>query len=437
MYTAKEVINFAQVNDVKFIRLSFCDLFGNHKNIAIMPDELERAFTSGIPFDASSVQGFTNANRSDLFLFPDPPTMRVLPWRPQRGRVIRLYCDIRYPDGTPYIGDTRRLLKEALRRAELMGYHCRTGAECEFYLFKTDDNGFPTKMAYDTGEYFDIAPLDKGENVRREICLTLEEMGIKPRASLHAQGPGQNEIDFTYDDILPTADNFMTLKAVVKAIAAKNGLFASFMPKPIPDKSGNGLHVNLSLIKDGENIFSQAPKHSLEAESFIAGVLERVPEITAFLNPLTNSYARVGCFGAPRYVSWSHQNRSQLIRIPAADVEDNRMELRSPDPAINPYLAWALLLNAGLDGVEKGLILPPALDIDLYTADAAIIKQLTMLPQSLTEALLQAEQSEFVQHFMGEELLNKYIALKAAEAAEYDQTADKAVYDHEKYFNRV
>jgi glutamine synthetase len=254
-YTMKEILEFVGENDVKFIRLAFCDLFGTQKQISIMPDELERAFESGISFDASAIKGFEDVSKSDLFLFPDPTTLSLLPWRPQQGRVARFFCDIKNPDHTPYICNTRNLLKSAVKRCEDMGYICQVGSECEFYLFMTDENGNPTMITHDEGGYLDISPLDKGDNVRREICVSLEEMGIKPEASHHEQGPGQNEIDFKYSDALTSADNFMTFKSVIKAIAAKNGLYASFMPKPLLDQSGNGLHINLSLSENGFNIF--------------------------------------------------------------------------------------------------------------------------------------------------------------------------------------
>jgi glutamine synthetase len=437
MYTAKEIIEFVRGNDVKFIRLSFCDLLGQHKNIAIQPDEIERIMNEGASFDGSSVIGLGDAEQSDLLLFPDPSTMRLLPWRSQRGRVIRLYCAIKKPDGTPYEGDTRRLLILAADRARDLGYACRAGAECEFYLFKTDDSGQPTADTYDEGGYFDIAPLDKGENIRREICLTLEEMGIKPEASHHERGPGQNEIDFKYDAILSTADNLMTLKAVVKAISAKNGLFASFMPKPLLEQSGNGLHLNLSLFRAGENIFREPPEQSPEASGFIAGILDKIGEITAFLNPLTNSYARLGTPGAPGYISWSHVHRAQLIRVPAISAEEARMELRSPDPAINPYLALALVLHAGLDGIEQARKLAPPRDVNLSGADAKALKGLQILPSSLTAALKQAGQSAFVRNIVGPELLERYIALRRAAAADYDQAADQAEFDRVRYFKTV
>ena len=347
--TASEVLGFVKENDVKFIRLSFCDLFGMHKNISVIADELQSAFESGISFDAHAIRGFRDVTRSDLLLFPDPATLTVLPWRPGTGRVARFYCDIKNPDGSAFYHDGRGLLKQMIQRCAEMGYVCKIGAECEFYLFKTDDNGEPTDVTLDTGGYLDISPLDKAEDIRREICLTLEEMGIRPETSHHEQGPGQNEVDFQFSDALSCADNFQTFKSVVKAIAARNGLFASFMPKPVAGAAGSGLHVNLSLVQDGRNIFTNADEgHCGIAESFIAGILSRTPEITLFLNPLANSYERFGEFEAPKYVSWSHQNRSQLIRIPAASGEKVRMELRSPDPSLNPYLAFALILAAGL-----------------------------------------------------------------------------------------
>ena len=280
--------------------------------------------------------------KSDLLLFPDPATLTVLPWRPGPGRVVRFYCDIKNPDGSAFSHDTRAILKRVAAKFEELGYVCKIGAECEFYLFKTDANGYPTDVPFDNAGYLDIAPLDKGENIRREIALCLEEMGIKVETSHHEQGPGQNEIDFKFGDALATADNLLTFKSAVKVIAARNGLFASFMPKPIAETAGSGLHVNLSLVKGGQNIFKSREKgHSEIAESFIAGILAKTPEITVFLNPICNSYLRFGSFEAPKYVSWSHENRSQLVRIPAAAGERVRMELRSPDPSVNPYLAFA------------------------------------------------------------------------------------------------
>ncbi|MCL2108833.1 MAG: glutamine synthetase family protein [Oscillospiraceae bacterium] len=414
--TASEVLEFVKENEIKFIRLNFCDLFGVQKNISIMADVLPSAFEHGVSFDAHSIRGFRDVTESDLFLIPDPASLMVLPWRPGPGRVARFYCDIKNPDGTPYSHDSRAILKTVTQKAEKMGYNCKIGAECEFYLFKTDDDGEPTQTTLDKGGYLDIAPLDRCGDIRREICLILEEMGINPQTSHHEQGPGQNEIDFKFDDALTSADNLQTFKSVVKAIAARNGLYASFMPKPLPDAAGSGMHVNLSIAQNGLNIFKNIGEgHSDIAESFIAGILEKTPEITAFLNPLANSYERFGNFDAPKYVSWSHQNRSQLIRIPAAFGEKTRMELRSPDPSMNPYLSFALLIAAGIDGIERKTALPPAVDADLYTADTAVTSKLQLLPDSLEKALDLAKNSFLVRTTIGNDLLQKYITLKESE----------------------
>ena len=436
--TVREVLEFVKENDVKFIRLGFCDLFGFQKNISVMPHELPAAFESGVSFDAHAVKGFRDITESDLFLFPDPSTLTILPWRPGPGRVARFYCDIKNPDGTAFPHDARALLKGVEARGEKMGYVCKIGAECEFYLFKTGEDGEPTDAAIDRGGYFDISPLDKGENIRREICLTLEEMGIRPESSHHEQGPGQNEVDFKFSGALNCADNILTFKSVVKAIAARNGLYASFMPKPLPVAAGSGMHVNLSLAQNGQNIFkNRSEGHSKAAESFIAGILSKTPEMTLFLNPLANSYERFGEFEAPLYVSWSHQNRSQLVRIPAATGEKVRMELRSPDPSLNPYLAFALILSAGLDGIEGGAPLPPPLDIDLYAADESATAPLARLPDSLDRAIALAEGSGFVKGVTGGELLKKYIAIKKEEAAEFAAAKDRAEFCREKYFYTV
>ena len=433
--TASEVLEFVKENDVKFIRLGFCDLFGVQKNIAIMADELPSAFENGVSFDAHAINGFRDAVRSDLLLFPDPATLTVLPWRPGPGRVARFYCDIKNPDGSAFSFDGRALLKQVVRRAEKLGYSLKIGAECEFYLFKTDEDGLPTDVPFDRGGYLDIAPLDRCEDIRREMCLSLEEMGLTPEASHHEQGPGQNEIDFRFSDALSCADNLQSFKSMVKAIAARNGLFASFMPKPIPNAPGSGMHVNLSLSKNSRNVFKNAGEgHSQAAESFIAGILAKSAEITLFLNPIANSYDRLGQFEAPKYVSWSHQNRSQLIRIPAAFGERARMELRSPDPALNPYLAFSLIIAAGLDGIENGIKLPSAVDADLYSAGEEIVSKLTVLPTSLEDAVYIAENSAFAARVLGEELLFKFSSAKKTESAELAAAKDKAAFYAQRYF---
>ena len=391
LYTADEVFDFVEQEDVKFIRLSFCDICGKQKNISILPGELRRAFEHGISFDASAICGFGEAVHSDLLLFPNPSTLNILPWRPTHGKVVRMFCDIRYPDGTPFERDCRMILRRAAEEAAKRGLTVHFGPEFEFYLFKTDEDGEPTRVPLDHAGYMDVAPEDRGENVRREICLTLLDMGVQPESSHHEEGPGQNEIDFRYSDAMTAADNAMNFITVVKAISGRNGLYADFSPKPLEGESGNGLHINISLeSRDGVDYTS----------AFMAGIIEHIREITAFLNPTEASYRRLGEKKAPRYITWSPENRSQLIRIPAAKGPYQRFELRSPDPMTNPYLAFALLIYAGLDGVEQGLTPPEAVDVNLYTADASVTDSLPRLPGSLTEAREEALRSPLVQRVL-------------------------------------
>ena len=397
LYTEEDVFSYVETEDVKFIRLVFCDISGRQKNISIMPQELKRAFSQGISFDASAVTGFGDTAESDLFLFPIPSTLAVLPWRPSRGKVVRMFCRICYPDGRPFPLDCRALLSKAIREARELGLSVQIGAEFEFYLFKTDADGNPTTQPFDHAGYMDMAPEDKGENVRREICLTLESMGILPESSHHEEGPGQNEIDFRYSDALSAADNAMHFKTVVKTAALRNGLYADFSPKPIPDAAGNGMHINMSVkCDDGRD----------RSDAFMAGVLAHVREITAFLNPTEDSYRRLGEYKAPRYITWSPENRSQLIRIPAAKGEYQRIELRSPDPMANPYLAYALLIHAGLDGIRRDLRSPQPVNENLYTAPESLTSQLEQLPSSLEEARQLARSSAFVASVLPKQMLD-------------------------------
>ncbi|MBQ9891156.1 MAG: glutamine synthetase [Firmicutes bacterium] len=399
-YSKDEVIEYTREEDVKFIRLSFCDVFGRQKNISIMPDELPRAFDCGIAFDASAIAGFGDETHSDLFLHPEAETLMPLPWRPEHGSVVQMFSNITYPDGTPFECDTRSLLKKAVKKAQDIGHEFYFGAEQEFYLFLLDENGKPTETPYDEAGYMDIAPDDQGENVRREICLTLEKMGIHPESSHHEEGPGQNEIDFRYSDALTAADNAMTFQRVVKTIAHRNGLCADFSPKPLKDKPGNGFHINCSLKNNTDKLFSQ----------MIAGILANIKAMTAFLDPSEGSYARLGGHKAPKYISWSTENRSQLIRIPAAEGEYRRMELRSPDPGANPYLAFALMIYAGLDGIEKRLPLEAPADINFYKADPQTLKKFGRLPDSFKEACEEAVSSEFIRSFIPLKILDIYSA---------------------------
>ena len=395
-YTPREIMEFVEQEDVKFIRLAFCNVYGKQHNVAIMPGELSRAFTYGIAIDASASEGFGGAVRSDLLLRPDPSTLIQLPWRPEHGKVVRMFCDIFYPDGRPFERDTRSILKKAVSEAAERGIEFAFGAEMEFYLFKLDEYGKATTLPHDQASYMDIAPDDKGEHIRREICLMLEQMGIQPESSHHESGPGQNEIDFRYSDPLTAADNAITFRAVVRTVAAQNGLCASFQPKPLSDRDGSGMHIIISA-RDGGTV-DLLP-------AVIAGLLDKIAEITLFLNPSEESYRRLGCDKAPRYITWSDENRSQLIRIPAAVGEQRRAELRSADSTANPYLAYALLIYAGLYGISHKLALPPASDFNLYTAPAQTLQTLQALPDSLGEAIALAETSPFVRAHLPESVL--------------------------------
>ena len=398
-YSKEEVMQYVQEEDVKFIRLAFCDVFGKQKNISIMPQELSRAFEYGIAFDASAISGFGDESHSDLLLHPDPETLMPLAWRPEHGRVVRMFCSISYPDGRPFECDTRSLLKKAVEDAKKAGYSFAFGAEQEFYLFCLDENGEPSQTPYDDAGYMDIAPEDKGENIRREICLMREQMGIRPESSHHEEGPGQNEIDFRYSDALTAADNTMTFQTVVKTVARRNGLYVNFNPKPLCGKPGNGFHINMSV---------RADDNTDRMCSMIAGILEKVCDMTAFLNPTENSYERFGSNKAPGYVSWSSENRSQLVRIPAAVGEYRRAELRSPDPTANPYLAFTLMIYAGLYGIENELELPIAADINLYKADKNTLAKYKKLPDSLENACRIASESAFIKEHIPSAILDIY-----------------------------
>ncbi len=398
-YSKQEVLQYVMEEDVKFIRLAFCDVFGKQKNISIMPDELPRAFEDGIAIDASAIAGFGDETHSDLLLYPDADTLMPLPWRPEHGRVVRMFCNISYPDGRTFECDTRSILKKAIQDAENAGIHFYFGAEQEFYLFQLDENGNPTKIPYDNAGYMDIAPEDKGENIRREICLTLEQMGICPESSHHEEGPGQNEIDFRYSDPLTAADNAMTFQTVVKTVAGRNGLLTDFSPKPLAEKPGNGFHINISATADdnSDNLYL-----------IMEGILEKIADMTLFLNPLESSYQRFGKNKAPKYISWCSENRSQLIRIPAAAPNHRRAELRSPDPAANTYLAFALMIYAGLYGIQNHLQLREPTNINLFKAEESLLTNLKVLPQNLKDACDLACKSEFIKQYVPDEILNLY-----------------------------
>lgn len=398
-YSKQEVLQYVAEEDVKFIRLAFCDVFGKQKNISIMPEELPRAFECGIAIDASAIAGFGDETHSDLLLHPDADTLTPLPWRPEHGSVVRMFCSISYPDGEIFECDTRSLLKQAVQDAKDAGIHFSFGAEQEFYLFHLSDTGEPTKIPYDNASYMDIAPEDRGENIRREICLTLEQMGIRPESSHHEEGPGQNEIDFRYSDPLTAADNAMTFQTVVKTVARRNGLVADFSPKPLENKPGNGFHINISAKSDvkSDNLYYM-----------IAGILDKAPDMTLFLNPLESSYQRFGNNKAPKYISWSTENRSQLVRVPAAIGEYRRAELRSPDPSANVYLAFTLMIYAGLEGIQNELELTSPSDINFYKADAETLARFEQLPADLDTACKVATNSTFIKEHIPSVILEVY-----------------------------
>lgn len=399
MYSYEEVLSYVQQEDVKFVRLAFCDIFGNLKNISISPSELSRAFKKGVCIDASKMTGLGCESKGSLVLVPDPSTLTLLPWRPTHGRVIRLICDVKYPDGTAYEFDSRYILRKAIKAAREAGIKTNFAAKYEFYLFKTDEEGNPTKETHDKAGYMDIAPEDKGENIRREICLSLEEMGIYPMYSHHEAGPGQHEIVFRRSDPLSSADNATNFKIAVRTIAARSGLCASFMPKPLENEVGNAMHIDIiAKSTDDKDVL----------KSFTAGIIEYIKDITLFLNPTAQSYQRLGDGYAPNIISWSNHNLSQLIRICDDNEDFDKIVLRSPDPQANPYLAYALLIYAGIDGVKKNLSLCEPIDENLIRDYNAQYDVLERLPSSFEKAFRYAKESEFVRSVLPEKIIESY-----------------------------
>ncbi|MFZ5986204.1 MAG: type I glutamate--ammonia ligase [Bacillota bacterium] len=425
-YTKEDILRIVREQDVKFVRLQFTDIFGTLKNVAITVDQLEKALDNKCMFDGSSIEGFVRIEESDMYLRPDPSTFVIFPWRPQTGKVARLICDVYNPDGTPFEGDPRYILKRALKKANDMGYESfNVGPECEFFLFLTDGEGNPTTVTHDNGGYFDLGPVDLGENARRDMCLALEEMGFEVEASHHEVAPGQHEIDFKYSDALNTADAIVTFKLVVKAIAQRHGLHAAFMPKPIYGINGSGMHINTSLFKDGKNAFydENGPLQlSQDAYWFIGGLMKHIKAIASITNPLVNSYKRlVPGYEAPVYIAWSARNRSPLIRIPAARGESTRVELRCPDPACNPYLALAAILTAGLDGIENKTQPPASTDKNIFQMNEQerLREGIMALPGSLKEAVDETKNSELAKKVLGPHIFEKYIRAKEEEWDNY------------------
>ena len=424
-YSKEDILAMVEENGVKFIRLQFTDILGTLKNVAITDRHLEKALNNQCMFDGSSINGFVRVEESDMYLRPDLDTFVIFPWRPQQGKVARLICDVYMPDGTPFEGDPRYILKKAINKAEAMGYTMNIGPECEFFLFEVDNDGNPTLKTNDKGSYFDLGPIDLGENARRDMTLALEDMGFEIETSHHEVAAGQNEIDFKYADALVTADNVTTFKYVVKSIAQRHGLYATFMPKPLHGVNGSGMHVNISLIKDGKNAFYNEEDQlglSSVAYNFIAGVLKHIKEICPITNPLVNSYKRlVPDYEAPVYIAWSAKNRSPLIRVPSARGEGTRIELRSPDPSSNPYLVLACLLLAGLEGIKDNLEPPKCIDRNIFNLSREERKRenIENLPESLHEAIAYMQKSDLVKEALGKNTFEYYIKAKEVEWDNY------------------
>lgn len=440
-YTKQDIINMVKEEDVEFIRLQFTDIFGNLKNVAVTTSQLEKVLDNQCMFDGSSIEGFVRIEESDMYLHPDLDTFEIFPWRPQQGKVARFLCDVYRLDGTQYEGDPRYILKKVVKEAEELGYTFDVGPECEFFLFNLEDSGEPTNISLERGGYFDVGPLDLGENARREMVLTLEDMGFEIEASHHEVAPAQHEIDFKYDNALKTADNIMTFRLVVRTIAKRHGLHATFMPKPRFGVNGSGMHVNMSLSKDGRNVFDD-PNGSLglsgDAYHFIAGLMKHINGMTAITNPLVNSYKRlVPGYEAPVYIAWSATNRSPLIRIPASRGANTRLELRCPDPSANPYLTLAVCLAAGLDGIKNKLVPPASVDKNIYTMtqeekDSLGIKS---LPASLEEAINALEKSELIRDVLGEDSFSKYVKAKKMEWNQY--AIQVSQWEMDEYLHRI
>ena len=422
-YSEKDVISFVSENDVQFIRLAFVDLFGNLKNLAIMPSELKKALTNGIPLDSSLFYGTDDYSHGDIYLVPDTSTLSVLPWRPRAGRVVRFFCHLRKHDGTPFKGDIRARLKNTADQLSMNGYTCTIGTESQFYLFELDENGEPTRKTNDRAGYLDVAPLDHGENIRREICLSLDEMGIHPETSRHLHGHGQNEITFKPSDILSAADNTLNFKTAVRSIASQNGLYASFMPYPLRDQPRSSFLINISISKGGKNIFTVTDgKIADEGRHFIAGILSRFDQMTAFLNPTTNSYFRNGLIGEHKYINWAMERRDAAIRLINSATSGEKIEIRTADPSANVHFILNTILRAGLEGLENKLELPEP------------SSESQPIPGSLEEAANIARESDFIRKMFSEFGYEKNFQSIDSTVKKYNDAKDKAQFEDQTYF---
>ncbi len=440
-YTKQDIMRLAEEEDVEFIRLQFTDMFGNLKNMAITFSQLEKALDNKCMFDGSSIEGFDGLGEADMYLYPDLDTMAIFPWRPQQGKVARMICDIHRSNGESFEGDPRFILKKVIKEAADMGYTFDVGPECEFFLYHTDDNGQPTTITHEKAGYFDLGPMDLGENARRDMVLTLEEMGFEVEASYHETAPAQHEIDFRYNEALDTADNIMTFKLAVKTIAKRHGLHATFMPKPKSGINGSGMHTNMSLSKNGKNVFCDDKDPlglSQEAYYFIGGLMKHIKGMTAITNPLVNSYKRlVPGYEAPVYIAWSAVNRSPLIRIPSGREESTRIELRCPDSASNPYLVLAVCLAAGMDGIRNKITPSAGIDKNIFamTAEERVKEGIQTLPDNLSKAVEEMEKDGLIRQVLGERMFEAYTRAKKEEWAQYSQQVSE--WETQQYLYRI
>lgn len=439
-YNSEDILKICREENVEFIRLQFTDMFGTMKNVAITYRQLEKALDNQIMFDGSSIEGFVRIEESDMYLHPDPNTFVVFPPEIAEARVARLICDVYDSNDQPFEDCPRNTFKRVLKEARDMGYSMSVGPEAEFFLFLRDKEGKPTTITHDNAGYFDLGPVDLGENARRDMCITLENMGFEIEASHHELAPGQHEIDFKYDDALTTADKIMTFKMVVRIIAQKHGLHATFMPKPIYGVAGSGMHINQSLLRNGENAFYDPNgdlELSKEAYYYIGGLLKHAPAITAITNPLVNSYKRlVAGHEAPVHIAWAHRNRSPLVRVPTKRGSATRVEYRSPDPSCNPYLALTVLLKAGLEGIKNKIEPPAPINRNIYdmTKEDRDRECVPSLPSSLYNALKELKNDDLIRSALGERFCEKYIQAKLIEWDEYRlQVTD---WELEKYLNK-
>ncbi|MDO5292184.1 MAG: type I glutamate--ammonia ligase [bacterium] len=438
-YTKQDIIRLVEEEDVEFIRLQFVDICGTLKNMAVTTSQLDKVLNNECLFDCGAIEGFAGAERPELYLYPDLDTFEIFPWRPQQGKVARFLCDVYTPEGEPFEGDSRKILKRVIEQAAQLGFDFDIGPECEFFLFDLDEHGGITTSTSEKGAYFDIGPIDAGENARREMILMLEDMGFEITSSFHADAPGQHEVDFKYDSVLQSADNIVTFKLVVRTVARRHGLHATFMPKPKTHAKGSGLHINMAMYKDGKDMFKgEEDGLSKEAKSFIAGILEHAKGMSLITNPIVNSYKRlVPGYEAPVYIGWSKQNQSPLIRIPTTKNGTRKIELRSPDCAANPYLALAVVLAAGLDGIKRNLEAPASITTDLRFVDEDVIKQMQIetLPGSLAEAIDAFEKDSYINEILGEHLATKYLQTKKKEWVSY--TRHVSPWEIDEYLERI